>query len=308
MSGLNRKRLINCRDGLTLAATCIFNIYPMKRTILLAVLVLATFSATLAQSVELRVATFNIRYDNPGDAPDTWANRKQAVFDLIKFHQFDLFGIQEGLHNQVTDLDNALNDFAFVGVGRDDGKEKGEYSCIFYNKHKFDVLDSDTFWLAEDTSQPVKGWDAALPRIVTWAKFRDKVSGDIFFHFNTHFDHRGWEARVQSAQLILKKVAELSDTTNPVIVTGDFNVDQDSDPYIVMRDAPGFSDTHDIARIKYANNGTFNSFDLTKSTDRRIDHIFVNDKIKVSRYGILTDTYHNRFPSDHFPVMAEIYW
>ena len=139
-----------------------------------------------------------------------------------------------------------------------------------------------------------------------WVK--DKVSGDVFFHFNTHFDHVGWEARVQSSQLILKKVAELSDSNNPVIVTGDFNVDQDSDPYKVMRDAPGFSDTYDVARIKYANNGTFNSFDLTKTSDRRIDHIFVNDKIKVSRYGVLTDTYHNRYPSDHFPVMAEIYW
>ncbi len=280
----------------------------MKKTILSAIFASAVISVLSAQSVELRVATFNIRYDNPDDAPDTWANRKDAVLNLIRFHQFDLFGIQEGLHNQVVDLDNALADFSFVGVGRDDGKEKGEYSCIFYNTHKFEVLDSDTFWLAEDTTQPVKGWDAALPRIVTWAKFRDKVSGDLFFHFNTHFDHRGWEARVQSAQLILKKVAELSDANNPVIVTGDFNVDQDSDPYKVMRDAPGFADTYDVAKIKYANNGTFNSFDLTKSTDRRIDHIFVNDRIKVSRYGVLTDTYQNRYPSDHFPVMAEIYW
>ncbi|MCC5937591.1 MAG: endonuclease/exonuclease/phosphatase family protein [Lunatimonas sp.] len=261
-----------------------------------------------AQSVSLKVATFNIRYANPGDDPDTWENRRQAAVDLIRFHEFDIFGIQEGLHAQVKDLERMLPGFAYVGVGRDDGAEKGEYSCIFYHAGKYDVLDSGTFWLAEDTTKPNKGWDAALPRIVTWAKFKDKATGDVFFHFNTHFDHRGWEARVQSAQLILKKVAELSDPANPVIVTGDFNVDQDSDPYKVMRDAPGFSDTHDVARIRYANNGTFNSFDNTKSSDKRIDHIFVNDKIKVKRYGILTDTYHNRYPSDHFPVMAEIYW
>ncbi|EON75191.1 hypothetical protein ADIS_4362 [Lunatimonas lonarensis] len=261
-----------------------------------------------AQSVSLKVATFNIRYANPGDDPDTWENRRQAAVDLIRFHEFDIFGIQEGLHSQVKDLERMLPGFAYVGVGRDDGAEKGEYSCIFYHAGKYDVLDGGTFWLAEDTTKPNKGWDAALPRIVTWAKFKDKATGDVFFHFNTHFDHRGWEARVQSAQLILEKVAELSDPANPVIVTGDFNVDQDSDPYKVMRDAPGFSDTHDVARIRYANNGTFNSFDNTKSSDKRIDHIFVNDKISVKRYGILTDTYHNRYPSDHFPVMAEIYW
>lgn len=274
----------------------------------IAVLLCMNLVSGYAQSVEMRVATFNIRYDNPDDAPDTWANRKQVVADLIKFHGFDLFGIQEGLHNQVKDLDGMLPDFNYVGVGRDDGKEKGEYSCIFYNKSKYKVLDSGTFWLAEDTSKPNKGWDAALPRIVTWAKFENVANNDVFFHFNTHFDHRGWEARVQSASLILRKVEELADKNVPVIVTGDFNVDQDSDPYKVMKNAPGFADTYDKAEIRYANNGTFNSFNNTRSTDRRIDHIFVNDRIKVKRYGILTDSYHNRFPSDHFPVMAEIYW
>ncbi|MBD3629165.1 endonuclease/exonuclease/phosphatase family protein [Cyclobacterium sp.] len=262
----------------------------------------------LAQSDHITVATFNIRYDNPNDDPHTWDNRKDVVANLILFHEFDIFGIQEGLSQQVNDLDERLPDHDFVGVGRDDGAEKGEYTAIFYNRKKFKVQESDTFWLAPETDHPNKGWDAALPRICTWAKISSLNANQTFYVFNTHFDHRGVEARNQSARLILEKMEEINTESLPVILTGDFNVGQETEAYQLLRTAPGMKDTFDAAEIVYANNGTTNSFDITTSTERIIDHIFVSEKINVQKYGILTDTYHSRFPSDHFPVMAVINW
>ncbi|NHE55244.1 endonuclease/exonuclease/phosphatase family protein [Cyclobacterium plantarum] len=262
----------------------------------------------LAQSDPLTVATFNIRYDNPNDDPHTWDNRKDVVANLILFHEFDIFGIQEGLSHQVNDLDVRLPDHDFVGVGRDDGAEEGEYTAIFYNRTKFKVQESDTFWLAPETDHPNKGWDAALPRICTWAKITSVNAGQTFYVFNTHFDHRGVEARNQSARLILEKIEEINTESLPVILTGDFNVGQETEAYQLLRTAPGMKDTFDAAEIVYANNGTTNSFDITTSTERIIDHIFVSEKINVQKYGILTDTYHSRFPSDHFPVMAVVNW
>ncbi|WP_186755352.1 endonuclease/exonuclease/phosphatase family protein [Echinicola salinicaeni] len=268
---------------------------------------LTTFSA-VAQNENLTIATFNIRYDNPKDAPNNWDNRKEVVVDLIKFHGFDVFGIQEGLKHQVQYIDENLSNFAYVGVGRDNGKDKGEYSAIFYNKDKFKVLESNTFWLAPDTSKPVKGWDAALPRICTYAKLQDKKSGQQFWFFNTHFDHVGLEARQESGKLILSKMQEATQAGIPVMLTGDFNVDQENPAYILLKDSKELKDCYEAADVRYANNGTFNSFDNTKSTDRRIDHIFVSEDLNVKKYGILTDTYHNLYPSDHFPVMAVIEW
>lgn len=263
---------------------------------------------TYAQHEQLTIATFNIRYDNPQDAPNNWDNRKEVVADLIQFHGFDVFGIQEGLQHQVKFLDEQLEDFDYVGVGRDDGKEKGEYSAIFYNKEKFKVVDSNTFWLSPDTTKPNKGWDAALPRICTWAKLEDKNSGQQFYFFNTHFDHVGVEARQESGKLILSKIKEADKAGIPVILTGDFNVDQENPAYLLLKDSEELKDCFEAASLRYANNGTFNSFDSSKSSDRRIDHIFVSEFLTVEKYGILTDTYHNLYPSDHFPVMAVIEW
>ena len=261
-----------------------------------------------AQEQHIVIATFNIRYDNPNDAPNTWENRKLPVSQLIRFHAFDIFGIQEGLHHQVKDLEGLLPNFAFVGTGRDDGNEKGEYSAIFYQKAKYKVEETATFWLAPETEYPNKGWDAALPRICTWAKMLEIESGKSFYVFNTHFDHRGVEARNKSAALILDKVQTINTQKLPVFLMGDFNVDQSTEAYRLLKNAPGMKDTYDAAEFVYANNGSTNGFDLTKSHDRIIDHIFVSESLKVKKYGLLTDTYHNRFPSDHFPIMAVIAW
>jgi endonuclease/exonuclease/phosphatase family metal-dependent hydrolase len=280
----------------------------VKKYFLLPLLLFLITYVANAQEKDLIIATFNIRYDNPQDDPNTWENRQLAVSQLIHFHGFDIFGIQEGLRHQVKDLENLLPNFNFVGVGRDDGKEKGEYSAIFYRKDKFKVKKTSTFWLAPETDHPNKGWDAALPRICTWAKMEETETGREFYAFNTHFDHRGVEARKQSAALILEKIKAINKENLPVFLMGDFNVDQTTEAYHLLQNAPGMKDTYKVADFVYANNGSTNSFDLTKSTERIIDHIFVSESVKVKKYGLLTDTYHNRFPSDHFPVMAIIAW
>lgn len=278
------------------------------RKVALILFLLLNVSSAIAQAQDLVIATFNIRYDNPNDAPNSWENRKLPVSQLIRFHSFDIFGIQEGMHHQVKDLESLLPNFAFVGKGRDDGKEKGEYSAIFYQKEKYKVEESATFWLASETDHPNKGWDAALPRVCTWARMIEIATGRSFYVFNTHFDHRGFEARNQSAALILDKIKTINSQNLSVFLMGDFNVDQSSDAYRLLKNAEGMKDTFDSADFVYANNGSTNAFDLTKSHDRIIDHIFVSKGLKVKKYGILTDTYQNRFPSDHFPVMAVIAW
>ncbi|MEX2513852.1 MAG: endonuclease/exonuclease/phosphatase family protein [Cyclobacteriaceae bacterium] len=280
----------------------------MVKKILLCLLVFLWIRVLDAQTLEMKVATFNIRYDNPEDDPNTWDNRKDVVANLILFHGFDIFGIQEGLSHQVSDLDERLPDHDYVGVGRDDGKLIGEYTAIFYHKDKYKILDSETFWLAVDPGFPNVGWDAALPRICTWAKMEEINSKEKFYVFNTHFDHIGTEARKQSAALIIKKINEIVEKDTPVILTGDFNVDHHNESYQMLKNSENLKDTYETAEIVYANNGTTNGFDITQSRNRFIDHIFVSKKIDVKRYGVLTDTYHNRFPSDHFPVMAEISW
>jgi endonuclease/exonuclease/phosphatase family metal-dependent hydrolase len=258
-----------------------------------------------AQETEMTIATYNIRYDNPQDAPDTWDKRFPVITKMVKFHEMDIFGIQEALHHQVINLAEGLPNYSYVGVGRDDGAQKGEYSAIFYDKDQYKVLEDDTFWLSEDTTKPNKGWDASLPRVCTWAKFEEMETGKQFYVFNTHFDHIGVQARINSATLIMEKAKEIAGDET-VILTGDFNIDQNNEAYKSLRDSEMFNDSYEVADLVYENNGTFNSFDNTKSTDRRIDHIFVTDDIKVRKYGILTDTYHNRYPSDHFPVLVEV--
>src|SRR5690606_32554944 len=170
------------------------------------VFLIALFLAASLSSQKLRVATYNLRYDNPQDSLDNWQYRKSTVAKLIQFHDFDIFGTQEGLKHQLDYLQEEMPGYAYIGVGRDDGKDAGEYAAIFYKKELFELLDKGNFWLSEDTTKPNKGWDAVLPRICSWGKFKEKSSGLVFFFFNTHFDHVGTIARQESAKLILNKI------------------------------------------------------------------------------------------------------
>lgn len=257
----------------------------------------------------LRVMTFNIRYDEPRDGVNAWPNRKQKVADVIRFHKADLVGVQEALLTQLKDLEKLLPDFASCGVGRTDGKDAGEFSAILYRRSRFMLIATNTFWLSETPEKPgSKGWDAALPRIVTWAKFKDRVTGKTFVHFNTHFDHIGEKARAESSSLILKKAGEIHGS-GPFIVTGDFNVTENSGAYkTIMAGTP----TVKLADARYASvNGHFggsSTFTAFKEPEpgRKIDYIFVREGIKVLEHGVLSDRWDGLWASDHLPVIAEI--
>jgi endonuclease/exonuclease/phosphatase family metal-dependent hydrolase len=289
------------------------------------------YFVTDVNAQNLNIATYNIRYKNNGDKRDGngWDLRGPVIADLIKFHDFDIFGAQEVLNEQLKDLSSSLSNYGHIGVGRDNGKEAGEYAPIFFKKEKLKLLKEGHFWLSEKTESPNKGWDAALPRICTWGQFEDINSGLKFYFFNTHFDHVGVTARRESSKLILRKIKELAGD-EPTVLTGDFNVDQNNEIFSILSGSE-LKDAYTTAQLKYATNGTFNHFDTNAMTDSRIDHIFLSNCAVVKRYGILTDTYRTpaakekkvntggnfpkelkleafeaRLPSDHFPVMIVV--
>jgi endonuclease/exonuclease/phosphatase family metal-dependent hydrolase len=257
-----------------------------------------------AQSDSINVATYNLRYDNPGDGANAWPNRREAVKALIRYHEFDLFGTQELLAHQIADLES-LGEYAHVGAGRDDGKSAGEHSAIFFRKGRFTVQRHGDFWLSETPDRPSLGWDAkCCNRIASWAQFRDERTGKSFFMFSIHFDHEGVVARRESAKLLLKKIEEIAGD-HPVICVGDFNATPDSEPIATMqralRDARSIS-----AAPPYGPLETFNAFRVDTPAAQRLDYIFVSSGVKVLRYAVLTDSIDARFPSDHFPVLARI--
>ncbi len=274
----------------------------MKRFLML----LTLFLPLIGLAQQFNALTFNIRFNNPGDSINAWPNRVEMVSGLLHFYEADIFGLQEALFDQINDLENELSGFGWIGVGRDDGKKAGEFSPIFYNKKKFILIENGHFWLAEDCNKPVLGWDAACKRIVTWGKFQSKVTGRKFFFFNTHFDHVGNEARKNSAQLIRDKIKELTAGSGmPVILSGDFNLTPDTEPIGMINKY--LSDSRQISeQPPYGPVGTYNGFKPGTEGENRIDYIFVNEGVKVLKYGALSDSKENRTPSDHLPVFVKV--
>lgn len=263
-------------------------------------------SSSAASSVN--VLSFNIRYNNPDDGEHAWPNRKGMVASVVRFHAADLVGMQEVLRSQIDDLTVLLPNYSWYGVGRNDGKNSGEFSPIFYRRDRFQLLDSGEFWLSENPDQiGSKSWDAALPRIATWVKFRDRESKQEFIHLNTHFDHRGEVARARSAELILDRLKTLSGNM-PAVVTGDFNVPPESEAYATMTSMLVDSKLESVSE-PHGPEGTFGGFTVkVDDTGDRIDYVFVAEGTKVLRYAALSDQWDGRYPSDHLPVLAEIIW
>lgn len=279
-------------------------IISMKRIIIIIGLII---SANL-QSQELNVMTFNIRYNTKNDSLNAWPYRKDNAASQILFHNVHILGVQEALHDQMMDLSQSLSRFRYTGVGRDDGKTKGEYSAIFYDTTRLKLLGSATFWLSLTPEVPgSKGWDANITRIVTWARFSDKKTKKIFFVFNTHFDHIGQEARRESAKLIKRKVKEIAGN-NPVIIMGDFNAKPSDEPIkILVEDPDKFTDSKTVSSSPhYGPEGTFNGFGSKERDNEPIDHIFFKGKWKVLQHATLSQTWGGRFSSDHFPVYAKL--
>jgi endonuclease/exonuclease/phosphatase family metal-dependent hydrolase len=258
----------------------------------------------------INVMSFNIRYDNPNDRDNAWTNRKEMVAETIRFHKIDIAGLQEALLHQVRDLETLLPEYNWFGVGREDGREEGEFTPVFYLRSRFKILCQSFFWLSDTPDRPGKAWDAACPRIATWAKIKDRYAGKIFFLFNTHLDHMGETARIKSAELLLKKINKLAEE-NPIILTGDFNCTEKEQPYKILTSGidqlSGLSDTYYLTKFKpYGSTQTFNGYRDAIHPDLRIDFIFVGKTDEVFRCGIISERWDGSFVSDHNAVLTEL--
>lgn len=278
------------------------------RNFLLLILALTISFPAFAQ--DLNVMSFNIRFNNPGDSLDAWPYRKDMVASQILFHDVHYLGVQEALHGQMEDLQQRLPGYKYIGGGRDDGKTKGEYSAIFYDTKRLAPRQSGMFWLSKTPSVVgSKGWDANLPRIVTWAGFMDLKTGKIFYAFNTHFDHQGREARRESAKLLLQKVNEIAGET-PSVITGDFNAAPDSEPIGILIDKENpmrLTDAKPVSqKPHYGPVGTFNGFRNKEQSNYPIDYIFLKGDWTVKKHATISQTWGGRFASDHFAIFAAL--
>lgn len=268
------------------------------------VLLLFIFTGTTLFSQEVELMSYNIKYANENDGENSWSNRKNHITKQIKFYEPGIFGVQEALVSQLKHFKAEMNNYKYVGVGRDDGKEAGEFSAIFYNAEEFEMLENDTFWLSETPGEISVGWDAAMERICTYAKFKEKDSGKSFWVFNTHFDHVGEKARENSAKLIWEKISALNKENLPVILMGDLNLEPDTGGIrFLMRK---MNDSKAVAKLDFGPEGTYNGYNFEEHVTRRIDYIFTSDEIEVKKYGVLSDSKDLRYPSDHLPVWVEV--
>ncbi|MDR2038382.1 MAG: endonuclease/exonuclease/phosphatase family protein [Bacteroidales bacterium] len=245
----------------------------------------------------LRVASYNIWVN-----ATSWPDRRDAVSSLVRFHDFDIFGTQEGTKPMLDDI-NRAGGYAYIGEGRDGGV-KGEFSAIFYKTDRFDVLDNGNFWYSETPEVPGKGWDAVCcNRICSWGKFRDKVSGREFYFFNSHYDHQGKKARVESSKLLLLKIKEIA-ANYPIFATGDYNATPESESIRILLDDGLLKDSYTLSKQPpYGTVGTFQGLKVDAEMKTRIDFIFVTDHVNILKYGVLNDRPYGRCPSDHDPVM-----
>ncbi len=275
----------------------------MKRSILFLIIFLVNFGFVYARpNKPIIVATYNLRMNNPKDGINAWPNRKEDVKNLIRFHEFDIFGTQEGFIEQLNGV-LELDEYAYTGHGREDGKDAGEHSAIFYKKDRFKLLDSGDFWLRENPDEPGLGWDATCcNRICSWGKFRDKETSKVFYFFCVHFDHQGVIARKESAKLMVKKIQEIAEDF-PVFCVGDLNSTPETEQIQTMQSL--LRDSRQISTTPpYGPVGTTNGFKFDAPMLKRIDYIFVSNQIGISKYGVLTDNKEQRFPSDHQPVVV----
>ncbi len=255
---------------------------------------------------ETKVMTYNIKLDHPKVGPNSWDNRRGLIVSQINFYEPDIFGVQEALPNQMQYLDGILENYNFIGVGRDDGKDEGEYSAIFYKVDLFKVLESNTFWLSETPDEVSMGWDAVCNRICTYALLENRKTKQRFWVFNTHFDHVGKVARMESPKLILKKMDILNRENLPVVLMGDFNLESETEHIQILKN--NLFDAKDVSETKpFGPSGTYNGFHFEKPVTRRIDYIFVSKQnISIKKYGVLSDSKDCKYPSDHLPIIVFI--
>jgi endonuclease/exonuclease/phosphatase family metal-dependent hydrolase len=263
---------------------------------------LFTFFSIAAIGQELKFMTYNIRFDNPADGVNAWPNRKNKVFELIKKYDPDIIGVQEALKNQLDEIILALPAYSYEGVGRDDGKSKGEYSAVLYKRSKFTIAETATQWLSETPNVAgSKSWDAAITRVMTIVNMKTVAEKKQFYVINTHFDHIGHEARLKSAALIKERVASLND--RPVVVLGDLNCTRSEPPYEHLM-KPNKVKLEDAA--KGDARGTFCTFKVDSVSCKAIDYILHTRQWTSDGYSVVSDHDGNYYPSDHLPVMVTL--
>lgn len=259
-----------------------------------------------SQSESIKVMTYNIRcgYCEDSSSVNNWSKRKYLVAQIIAKHNPDLIGLQEAEQFQIKDLVKMLGDYNWYGVGREDGKEKGESTAILYRKDRFIMDGQKTLWLSETPEIVSKGWDAAFNRTVTIVLLEDIINSKEFYFLNTHFDHIGEKARTESSRLFIDEISKF-DKYIPVILTGDFNYTSSSTGYKIITSK--LSDAMNISKQKsIGGNITFNGFGKDIQPENKIDFIFVNMNVQVLIHSIDTTTFNRLYPSDHYPVIAEI--
>lgn len=267
-------------------------------------LFLSLFAFAQKKAAPINVITYNIRLNVASDGVNAWPNRKDNVKALVKFHDADILCVQEALPEQFDALLENSN-FDVVGVGREDGKRKGEFSAVYFDKDRFTKKDGGTFWLSQTPDVPSKGWDAALNRVCSWVKLYDNINKKEFIIFNTHYDHIGVQARIESAKLLKQKIQQIAPNL-PVIFTGDLNVTPETEAIATIKSF--LSDAKAVSiEAPYGPEGTFNAFDFNSDLKNRIDYVFVNQKFQVQKFAVLTDSKDKRYFSDHLPVFVRLY-
>lgn len=258
----------------------------------------------------IKVMTLNVRHDNPADSLNSWAQRAPIVSKFLKDEKPEIIGLQEVLASQYGLLDSVLTEYGSAGIGREDGIKKGEMNPIFFNRERFDMIRTKTFWLSETPDNPGSvSWGASLPRIVTWMELSDKITGKHFFFFNTHFAHDSDTARIMSSHLLLGKVDSIA-SGFPFIITGDFNMIHSAESYRILtgpyESFPLLADAYAISDKRHTGPAyTYNGFsDKTKAG--RIDYIFVRNGMKVEEHRAFIRKENGIYISDHWPVEAVV--
>ena len=283
----------------------------MKKLIVLLLVIFGflTLQSCKDKSMDLNVITFNIRLDLAFDSLNSWQYRKDVAAQIIKKYDADIIGTQEVLPNQMQDLKDRLVEYTAIGVGRDDGANKGEFSALFYKTSRFKEHDSGTFWLSETPDIPSLGWDAAYPRIATWAILEDRLTSKKIFVINTHLDHVGKVARINGVKLMLEKAKRVAEDY-PVILTGDFNSNPYSDVVqFVLDEANSFNlvDTRLVSNVVKGKNTTFHDYGrIPLEKQECIDYIFVDKNFRTDSYEVIEDKLDGVYLSDHNPVVTRI--
>ena len=267
-------------------------------------IVLISITTIQLYSQTINIMSYNIRYDNPNDGENIWENRKAELVSLIENYHPDFLGIQEGLSHQVQYIQNNTSNYLNIGVDRD-GDSKSEFSTIYYNFTKFELIEQNTFWLSKTPDTISIGWDAALKRVCTYGKFRNKITSELIHIFNTHFDHIGEKSRMMSAKLILKKISEFGLEHSKIVMMGDLNDLPQSETVSILKSK--LIDGLEVSKKKFHDpSGTFNSFDLNSSVDKRIDYIFIKNLDVISYQHIDKKRSNKYWVSDHLPILIEV--